>query len=89
VLKKLGQNQVNPTIIYCDSTSAIKLSKNPVMHGRNKHIDVWFYFLRELTKAGSVELVHCGTKEQLADVMTKPLKLDVFLKLRGLLGIEY
>ena len=38
-------------------------------------------------QAGSVELVHCDTQEQLADVMTKPLKLDAFLKLRGLLGV--
>ena len=34
-----------------------------------------------------MELVHCGTQEQLADVMTKPLKLDVFLNLQGLLGV--
>ncbi|RVW64797.1 Retrovirus-related Pol polyprotein from transposon TNT 1-94 [Vitis vinifera] len=87
VLGKLGQNQGKPTMIHCDSSSAIKLSKNPVMHGRSKHIDVRFHFLRELTKAGTVELVHCGTQEQLADVMTKPLKLDAFLKLRGLLGV--
>ena len=87
VLGKLGQNQGKPTIIHCDSSSAIKLSKNPVMHGRSKHIDVCFHFLRELTKAGTVELVHCGTQEQLADVMTKPLKLDAFLKVRGLLGV--
>ena len=53
------------------------------MHGRSKHIDVRFHFLRELTKAGTVELVHCGTQEQLADVMTKPLKLDVFLSYEG------
>ena len=39
---------------FCDSSSAIKLSKNPVMHGRTKHIDVRFHFLRELTKDGSV-----------------------------------
>ena len=51
------------------------------MHGRSKHIDVRFHFLRELTKTGTVELVHCGTQEQLTDVMTKPLKLDVFLNL--------
>ena len=87
MLEKLGKNQVNPTIIYCDSSYAIKLSKNPVMHGRSKHINVRFHFLRELTKASFVELVHCGSKEQLADVMTKSLKLDVFLKLRGLLGV--
>jgi len=87
VLEKLVQNQANPTIIYCDSNSAIKLPKNPVMHGRSKHIDVRCHFLLEFTKA--VELVHCGTKEQFTYVMTKPLKLDVFLKLRGLLGVFY
>ncbi|KAI3472819.1 hypothetical protein Pfo_029948, partial [Paulownia fortunei] len=81
VLGKLGQNQGNSIIIRCDSNSAIKLSKNPVMHGRTKHIDVRFHFLRELTKAGTMELVHCSTQEQLADIMIKPLKLNVFLKL--------
>ena len=44
------------------------------MHGRSKHIDVRFHFLQKLSKAGTVELVHCGTREQLVDVMTKPLK---------------
>ncbi|XP_057969365.1 secreted RxLR effector protein 161-like [Malania oleifera] len=87
MLGKLGQNQGKSTIIRCDSSSAIKLLMNLVMHGRSKHIDVCFHFLRELTKVGIVELVHCGTQEQLADVMTKPLKLDVFLNLRGLLGV--
>ena len=87
VLGKLSQNQGKSTIICYDSSSAIKLSKNPVMHGRSKHIDVCFHFFRKLTKAGTVELVHCGTQEQLADRMTKPLKLDVFLNLRRLLGV--
>jgi len=45
VLEKLGQNQDKPTIISGDSSYAIKLSKNPVMHDLSKHIDVRFYFL--------------------------------------------
>nr|GMD95651.1 Retrovirus-related Pol polyprotein from transposon TNT 1-94 [Ipomoea batatas] len=68
-------------------TSAIKLSKNPVMHGRSKHIDVRFHFLRELTKSGKVELVHCDSQDQVADVMTKPLKVDQFCKLRKSMGV--
>lgn len=36
---------------------------------------------------GIVELVHCGSKEQLADIMTKPLKLEQFLKMREQLGL--
>jgi hypothetical protein len=57
------------------------------MHGRSKHIDVHFYFLRELTKAGTVELIYCNTQDQIADTITKPLKLDAFLKLRALLRV--
>ncbi|KAJ6855707.1 Integrase catalytic domain-containing protein [Populus alba x Populus x berolinensis] len=87
VLEKLGLNQDKTTIIHCDSSFAIKLSKNPVMHGRSKHIDVRFHFLPELTKAGTVELIYCNTQDQIADIMTKPLKLDAFLKLRALLGV--
>ncbi|RVW42604.1 Retrovirus-related Pol polyprotein from transposon RE1 [Vitis vinifera] len=88
VLEKLGHSQGKCTIVLCDNSSTIKLSKNPVMHGRNKHIDVRFHFLRDLTRKGVVELKHCGTQEQVADIMTKPLKLDVFLKLRELLGVS-
>lgn len=73
--------------MLCDNSSTIKLSKNPVMHGRSKHIDVHFYFLRDLTREGAGELVHGATQDQVADLMTKPLKLDVFLKLRKKLGV--
>ena len=87
ILEKLGHSQRGSTTMFCDNSSTIKLSKNPVLHGRCKHIDVRFHFLRDLTKEGDVELVYCGTQEQVADVMTKPLKLDVFQRLRCLLGV--
>eukprot|EP00268_Persea_americana_P056077 TRINITY_DN6570_c0_g1_i4.p1 TRINITY_DN6570_c0_g1~~TRINITY_DN6570_c0_g1_i4.p1 ORF type:complete len:520 (+),score=81.62 TRINITY_DN6570_c0_g1_i4:3057-4616(+) len=87
ILGKLGFNQSKCTTIFCDNNSAIKLSKSPIMNGRSKHIDVRFHFLRDLSKDGVVDLVHCGSKDQLADIMTKPLKLDVFLRLREQLGV--
>jgi ATP sulfurylase len=87
ILKSLHQTQSTPTKVYCDNISAIKLSKNPVMHGRSKHIDIRFHFLRELVKDGLDELITCSTQEQVADILTKPLKLDVFLKMRRLLGV--
>ena len=86
VLEKLGNSQDKCTTALCDNSSTIKLSKNPVMHGCDKHIDIRFYFLHDLTKGEVVELKHCGIQEQVANIMTKPLKLDVFLKLRKLLG---
>ncbi|KAB2610040.1 hypothetical protein D8674_018072 [Pyrus ussuriensis x Pyrus communis] len=88
ILQQLNYEPHKSTTIYCDNSSTIKLSKNPVMHRRSKHIDVRFHFLRELTRDEIVELVQCSSQEQVADIMTKPLKLDVFQKLRGLLGIH-
>jgi hypothetical protein len=87
ILKSLNQTQHTPTKVYCDNILAIKLSKNPVMHGRSKHIDIKFHFLQKLVKDGSLELITCSTTEQIADILTKPLKLDVFLKMRRLLGV--
>ncbi|KAM1172663.1 hypothetical protein ACFX2G_023223 [Malus domestica] len=87
ILEELHCIQKKPTLIYCDNNSTIKLSKNPVLHGRSKHIDVRFHFLRDLTKAGVVDLVHCQSQDQIADILTKPLKLEAFEKLCGLLGV--
>ncbi|CAL2237913.1 unnamed protein product [Prunus armeniaca] len=87
VLKELGHNDEVCTHIKCDNSSTIKLSKNLVMHGHSKHTDVRYHFLRNLTKEGSMALVHCGSFDHVADVMTKPLKVDVFQKLRSLLGV--
>ena len=87
VLKEMGHSDDNCMQIKCDNSSTIKLSKNPVMHGRSKHIDVRYHFLRNLTRSGSIALIHCGSREQVADIMTKPLKVDVFQQLRQSLGV--
>lgn len=88
LLQAVKLEQEGPTIIYCDNSSTIKLSKNPVLHGRSKHIDVRFHFLRDLTKDGVIQLEHCKSEEQISDILTKPLKLDAFVKLRKLLGVK-
>jgi hypothetical protein len=87
MLEKLDHTSAGTTIIYCDNSSTIKLFKNHVMHGRSKHIDVCFHFLRDLTRDGVVTLLHCRSQEQLADIMTKPLPRVVFEKLRMLMGV--
>jgi hypothetical protein len=90
ILKSLTHVLSGPTVVYCDNISAIRLSKNPVMHGRSKHIDIRFHFLRDLVKDGVIELTQCSTHEQVADIMTKPLKIEVFSKIRESMGVcEY
>ena len=78
ILKEMGHSNGGCTTIVCDNNSTIKLSKNPIMHGRSKHIDVRFHFLQNLTKDGVIELVHCRSQDQMVDIMTKSLKLEIF-----------
>lgn len=89
ILEQLGAEEKEGTDIFCDKSSTIQLSKNPVFHGRSKHIGVRFHFLRDLVNEGTVKLKFCCSEEQVADIMTKPLKLEQFEKLRNMLGMTY
>ncbi|WVZ75637.1 hypothetical protein U9M48_023674 [Paspalum notatum var. saurae] len=73
--------------LLVDSTSAISIAKNPVLHSRTKHIDVRFHFLRDHYEKGDIDLVHVVSTNQLADIFTKPLEFDAFARLRGELGV--
>ena len=77
----------DPIVIYCDNTSAIDISKNPVMHTKTKHIAIEYHFLRELVQDKEVKLEYVNIKEQIGNIFTKPLPKDAFLYLRGKLGL--
>jgi hypothetical protein len=73
--------------IMCDNTSAINLTKNPVLHSRTKHIEIRHHFLRDHVEKGDVVFEHVDSKNQLADIFTKPLATEPFIFIRGELGI--
>jgi hypothetical protein len=73
----------------CDSTSAISLDKNPMLHSRTKHTEVWYYYLRDNVEKGNIDLIHVPTEKQLADILTKPLDQATFDHLRGELGVVF
>ena len=73
--------------IYCDNTSEINISKNPVMHTKKKYIAIKYHFLRELVQGKEVGLEYVNIKEKVADIFTKPLPKDAFFYLRGNLGV--
>eukprot|EP00253_Pinus_taeda_P019723 PITA_19723 len=87
MLRSLGQEQAKGTVIYCDNSTAIALSKNFVFHKRMKHIDTRFHYIRELVNNVEIVLVHCKTQEQVANILTKPLGQKSFEFLRKCLGM--
>lgn len=79
---------IGPVVLYIDNKSAINLAKNPVFHGRSKHIDIRFHFIRECVEKGEIIVKHVSSEEQRADPLTKALPVVRFEKMRRLLGVQ-
>lgn len=60
-----------PIVIYEDNQSAICIAKNPQSHGRSKHIDIKFHYIREQVQQKTIELKYCKTEDMVADLLTK------------------
>ena len=87
LLSKMESKQEAAIMIRVDNRSAIELEKNPVNHERSKHIDVWFHFIREHVKDGSIELKHVASKDQATNILTKPLSKELFDRGKKMLGM--
>lgn len=75
-----------PTL-FVDNQSALKQIKNPENHKRSKHVDVKYHFIREKFTKGFFKLQFIPSKDQTADIFTKPLAKDIFARFRSKMGI--
>ena len=73
--------------VFVDNQAAIKTASNSNDHKRSKHIDVKFHFTRDASNRGEVEIKYVPSKEQLADIFTKPLSKQQFVYLREKLNV--
>ena len=69
-------------IIYCDNSSTISISKNPVQHSKTKHIYIQYHYIRELVDDKIVQLLYVPIAKQFVDILTKPLDNSTFHNLR-------
>nr|GEV32204.1 ribonuclease H-like domain, reverse transcriptase, RNA-dependent DNA polymerase [Tanacetum cinerariifolium] len=71
-----------------DNVSAIVLVRNPVFHGRSKHIDIRYHFIRECVENGHINVEHVSGELQRADILTKALPRLKFVTMRQMLGVQ-
>lgn len=83
----MEHEQSSTTMILCDNKSAISITMNPTMHGRTKHMEIRYHFIRSHIAERELKLEHCSTDDQLVDIMTKPLAIKKHLYFRSILGV--
>ncbi|KAL8098000.1 hypothetical protein AgCh_030941 [Apium graveolens] len=88
LLKEIDLPQDEAFEIKMDSKSTIELAKNPVHHERSKHIDVRFHFIREKVAENKVTLTHVKSRDQIADMFTKPLSKLLLYKFMEKIGMK-
>ena len=73
--------------LKCDSTNAINLTKNPILHSKTKQIEIRHHFIRDHINKGEIKIEYVDTLHQWVDIFTKPLNKERYFTIRNELGI--
>lgn len=83
LLGELGIFQHRAPCLWCDNLGATYLTANPVFHARTKHIEIDYYFVHERVACKTLDIRFISCSDQLADVLTKPLPTQLFIRFRS------
>ena len=72
-VRELGFGESADLVVLCDNRSSLKLTENPVLRSRSKHIDIRHYFVRDALKEQRIKVDYVATESQVADFLTKGL----------------
>ena len=73
--------------IFCDNQSTIRVAHNPVQHDRMKYVSIDRHYIKEILEHNNIRIRYIQSAEQRANILTKGLPKEHFMKLRGKLGL--
>jgi len=87
-LNEIGLPAQTPIEIHADNSRSIANTMNDKNHHRTKYIDVKHHFIKERIKVGEVVFKYIPSKENLVDMLTKPLAREATRKINKELGLQ-
>ena len=87
LMESIGLPQINPTPLLCDNDAALILLKDPRFHACAKHINTKWHYIHECTENGDICVSYVPSKDNVADILTKPLAAPTFVRLHAFLGL--
>jgi histone deacetylase 1/2 len=88
LLTDLHVPSVSTPTIWCDNLGATYLSANPIFHARTKHVEVNYHFVRDRAAKKEIQIHFVPSRDQFADVFTKPLLVASFTIFRFKLWVN-
>ena len=88
-LSDLVDPNEKPVMCMIDNKGALALSQNPVLHKRSKHIHIHYHVVRRLVNEKQLSMAYIGTKDNIADLMTKGLGKVVHERLTAKIMAAY
>ena len=88
LLTDLQVPSISAPTIWCDNLGAIYLSANPIFHARTKHVEVDYHFVRDRVAKKEIQIRFIRSRDQLANVFTKPLSAASFTAFRFKLWVD-
>ena len=89
LLSEFGYEHSSASKLRIDNLSALSFAKKPEHHGRMKHLDLRFYWLRDQVEAGAIAPSFVPTTEMPADILMKALPPDAVKRCSSMLGLEF
>ena len=87
LLSEMGYSFNAASKLLTDNQSALSVAKNPEHHGRMKHLDLRYFWLRDEVQKKHIHMEHQRTDEMPADLLTKALARDKVEKFRAMMGL--
>lgn len=88
LLEDFNEKQMQPTIIYEDNQSYIKLVYKEKYSKRTKHISTKYNYVKNLSDTDITRYMYCPTEIMVADILTKPLQQVKLKDLRQRSGLN-